>query len=411
MRLTATIATLVVAGSLMVGSAGATDVGTNWPRYRGPGADGLSAETGLLSAWPAEGPPELWRSTLGGGYSGLSIAGGRLYTLASAGRDELALAIDAESGRELWRVRLDSNRFDDQGDGPRSTPTVDGDTVYVLGARGKLFALSTADGAIRWQVDLVDAFAAREPRWGVSTSPLVEGDLLIVDVGGRAGYSLVAFDKASGSVRWHANDDKPGYSTPIAITLGEVRQIVSFSGSELVSVAATDGELLWRHRWQTSYNVNAAMPIFLPPNRIFISSSYDVGAAMLQVSATDGKFRVLNIWKTRSMKNHFNSSIVVDGFLYGFDNGTLKCLETATGDEQWSVRGFAKGSLLYADGHLLILSERGVLALAAADPSEYREKARFTLFRNKTWTMPSLADGRLFVRDQQELVALDLRAQ
>ena len=253
----------------------------------------------------------------------------------------------------------------------------------------------------------MDEFDARVPRWGVSTSPVIEGDLLIVDVGGRPGYSLVAFDKSSGDVRWHSNDDIPGYSTPLAVTIDGRRQIVSFSGTKVFGADATDGKVLWSHPWRTAYDVNAAMPVFLPPNRLFISSSYDVGAALLQVNGS----RALELWRTRRMKNHFNSSILVDGHLYGFDDGTLKCMEAGGGEERWAVRGFAKGSLLYADGRLIILGERGILALAEADPEKYTELARTQLFRSKTWTMPALADGRLFVRDQSELVALDFRGQ
>ncbi|MCZ6507499.1 MAG: PQQ-like beta-propeller repeat protein [Acidobacteria bacterium] len=388
--------------SLLVAGFASSD----WPRYRGPTGDARSPETGLLTEWPADGPPEVWRAELGDGYSCMAVSGGRLYTLFGSGRDEIAVCLDAASGREIWRVRIDSNRGDDQGDGPRSTPTVDGDHVYVLGASAKLYALDAATGATRWRVDLPEQLGARVPRWGVSTSPLVEDDLLVVDVGGRPGYSLVAFDKRTGSVRWHANDDVPGYSTPLAITVGGQRQVVSFSGTELVAVAAADGELLWRHPWRTSYDVNAAMPVFLPPNRLFISSGYDTGAAVLEI----GERSVREVWRSRVMKNHFNSSVLVDGYLYGFDNGTLKCLDSASGEEQWAQRGFAKGSLLYADGRLVILSERGLLALADADPRQYTERSRFQLFKTKTWTMPSLADGRLFVRDQEELVALNLRS-
>ncbi|MCZ6727399.1 MAG: PQQ-like beta-propeller repeat protein [Acidobacteria bacterium] len=388
--------------SLLVAGLASSD----WPRYRGPTGDARSPETGLLTEWPADGPPEVWRAELGDGYSGMAVSGGRLYTLFGSGRDEIAVCLDAASGREIWRVRIDSNRGDDQGDGPRSTPTVDGDHVYVLGASAKLYALDAATGATRWRVDLPEQLGARVPRWGVSTSPLVEDDLLVVDVGGRPGYSLVAFDKRTEPVRLHANDDVPGYSTPLAITVGGQRQVVSFSGTELVAVAAADGELLWRHPWRTSYDVNAAMPVFLPPNRLFISSGYDTGAAVLEI----GERSVREVWRSRVMKNHFNSSVLVDGYLYGFDNGTLKCLDSASGEEQWAQRGFAKGSLLYADGRLVILSERGLLALADADPRQYTERSRFQLFKTKTWTMPSLAGGRLFVRDQEELVALNLRS-
>jgi outer membrane protein assembly factor BamB len=381
----------------------------DWPQYLGPNQNGRSAETGLLTSWPDSGPDELWRFELGDGYSGMAIADGRLFTQFGAGGDELAVALDAATGKELWRVRTDSNRGDGQGGGPRSTPTVDGDVVYVVGARGKLYALSVATGAEIWKVDLVKELGARVPRWGVSVSPLIEGDLLFFDVGGKPGYSLVALDKKSGAVRWHSETDKPGYSTPLAVTVDGVRQILFFTGSSLVSVAPEDGRVYWRHPWKTSYDVNAAMPVFVPPNRVFISTSYDKGATLLEMKVSGDGVSAREIWRDRVMKNHFNSSVLVGEYLYGFDNGTLKCIEAASGEELWAERGFSKGSLIYADGHLVVLGERGQLASVKATPAGYQEQARFQPLRGRTWTVPSLADGRLFVRNQGTLVALSLK--
>ena len=411
MRLRRPVYSALAAVLLTAALASVPAAAGEWPQYRGPHQDGRSAETGLIDGWPGAGPAVLWSVELGDGYSGMSIAGDRLFTMYSDGQHEQVLALDAATGEELWRVRIDSHRRDGHGGGPRSTPTVDGEVVYTLGANGKLDALRTADGGRLWSSDLVQAFGARVPRWGVSTSPLVLGELLLVDVGGRTGYSLVAFDKSDGEVRWHVETDKPGYSTPLAIEVGGLEQVLFFTGSSLVSVAPEDGRVFWRHPWKTSYDVNAAMPVFVPPNRVFISTSYDKGATLLEIDVAGGDASIREIWRNRVMKNHFNSSVLVGEHLYGFDNAILKCVEAATGDEVWAQRGFSKGSLVYADGQLLVLGERGLLASVEASPRGYRELARHQLFATdtKTWTMPSLAGGRLFVRSQGELVALDLR--
>lgn len=379
-----------------------------WPQYRGPARDGVSAETGILKTWPASGPKVVWRVPLGGGYSGISVAGGRGYTMFSREDGEFVVCFKAADGKEVWRLRVDSNRDDDMGDGPRSTPTVDGDLVYALGARGVLVAARILSGERAWEKDLKDAFGARVPQWGVSTSPLVEGNLLVIDAGGGPGKSLVALDKTTGQTRWTSYTDKPGYSAPLGVDIHGVRQILSFAGTSLVSVGAADGKVLWSVPWKTSYDVNAAMPVFVPPDRVFISSSYDTGGALYQVKKTGDTFEVSEVWKSRIMKNHFNSSIYQGGYLYGFDDATLRCIDVATGQEKWSQRGFAKGSLLLADGHLIIFGESGLLALAEATPDAYREKGRVQIFDGKTWTMPTLSGGKLYLRDQKEMVALDL---
>ena len=284
---------------------------------------------------------------------------------------------------------------------------MDGKTVYALGANGDLVAVSAADGEPLWQLGLKSEVDARVPRWGVSTSPIVEGDLLLVDAGGGKGKSLIALNKKTGKIAWTAYTDKPGYSTPLPVTIHGVRQILSFAGTSLVSVSLADGKVLWSVPWRTSYDVNAAMPIFVPPDKVFLSSAYDKGAALLRVKSADGKLEVEDVWRSRVMKNHFNSSILYGGHLYGFDNAVLKCIDAHTGDELWKTSGFAKGSLLLADGHLIIFSERGLLALAEATPKAYREVARAQILEGKTWTMPSLAAGRLYLRNEKEMVALD----
>jgi len=382
----------------------------DWPQYRGPRLDGTSGETGLARVWPEDGPETLWRRDLGDGYSGMSVVEGRLYTMYGSDGDELLVCLDATTGREIWRLRTDDNRADGQGGGPRATPTVHGSTVYAVGAQGKLYAVEAASGETVWWTDLVQAFGAGVPTWGVAASPIVVDELLLLDVGGRSGYSIVAFDRTTGTVVWHAENDKAGYSTPLPVTVDGVRQALFFTATQLVSVSPEDGRTFWRQPWETSYDVNAAMPVFLPPDRVFISSSYGRGALVLSMRRDGDGVAISEAWRSRGMKNHFNSSVYLDGHLYGFDDGTLKCLDATTGEERWAQRGFAKGSLLAADGHLLVLSERGVLALVEATPSAYVERARSQVLDGKTWTMPTLSDGVLYVRDQRELKALKIAA-
>lgn len=387
---------------------GAQRPGGDWPQYRGPARDGISAQTGLLREWPAGGPKVLWKVPLGEGYSGISVSDGRLYTMFSKEGAEYVGCFDPATGKEIWKTRTDANRSDEMGDGPRSTPTVDDRMVYALGANGMLIAVKSAGGEKVWQKDLKAEFGARVPHWGVASSPLVEGDLLIMDAGGP-GKSVVALDKRTGETRWTAHDDRPGYSAPLAVTIHGVRQVLSFAGTSLVSVAPGDGRVLWSVPWKTSYDVNAAMPVFIPPDKVFISSGYDVGAAVYQVTKDGGgKLEVAEVWKSRIMKNHFNSSIHYGGHIYGFDDATLKCIDAQTGEERWRQRGFNKGSLLLADGHLIVFGEAGQLALVEATPEAYREKAKAQILEGRTWTMPALAGGRLYLRNQKEMVALEV---
>jgi len=376
----------------------------DWPQFRGPGRDGISAETGLASDWGEQGPPVLWRTVLGEGYSGMSVADGRLVTMAGRGADELVLAFDADSGEELWRYRIGDKWRDGQGNGPRSTPTIRGNVVYAVGAHGTLAALSASDGKELWAHDLEKEYRARIPRWGMSSSPLIEGDLLLVEVGGKDAL-IVAFDAASGKEAWRAGDGKAGYAAPLAVTAGGTSQVLFFTGDGLVSVSPADGKILWERAWKTSWDVNAAMPVLVPPDRVFVSSGYDVGAALFRLRA-DG---VEELWRSRGMKNQFSSSLLHDGHLYGFDNKILKCIDAGSGELRWQARDFGHGSLIYADSHLIVMGERGTLALVEASPAGYREQARLQVFDGKTWTLPTLAGGILYLRDEKELVALDVR--
>ena len=377
-----------------------------WPQWLGPDRNGISPETGLFGDKLSLN--ESWRVQGGKGFSGMSVVGDSLYTMYIHGGDEYAVCLDARNGQVLWRTRTDDLLMERQGgDGPRATPTVDDGMVYVSSAYGKLFALDSRTGAEKWSRDLVSEYGSKRARWGFCPSPLVAGDLVLIEAGG-GGHSLIAFDKNSGDVAWTTGSDKLGYSSPIAVTIGQTRQAVFFTGYGLVSVAPQQGKVLWQHPWTTRHDVNAATPVFIPPDRFFISSGYGTGGTVVEVSATDSGYSVKEVWRNTEMKNHFATSIYYQGHLYGFDGSILKCIDAGTGAEKWKTRGYGKGTLIFADGHLVILGERGNLGLAEATPEGFVEKAGFPALKGRCWTVPTLAGGRLFLRDEQEIVCLNL---
>jgi len=391
--------------SLLTGAAAA-----DWPQFRGPNRDGISPEATVLKSWPGGGPRVFWKVPLGEGFSQVVAVKDRLYALYGLEEDEVAAALDARTGKQLWRVRLDHKYRSDQGNGPRSTPLVDGDLVYVLSASGQLAALKTANGQMVWRHDLQGEYGAGVPDWGISTSPLLEGNLLIVNVGGSNNRSVMAFDKATGKPVWSSQGDGAGYSAPIAITVGGVRQIIVFTAGGVVSLAPKDGKLYWRLPWKTDWDVNAATPIFLPPDKLFVSSGYDTGSGLYQIKVAGSQVSATEIWRSRGMKNQFSSSILHNGVVYGFDNATLKAIDAATGAERWKQRGFGFGSLILAGGKLVVLSDSGTLALLEATPEEYKQLGAIRVLGGKCWTAPTLANGRLYLRNEEHLIALDWNA-
>lgn len=393
----------------------------DWPQWLGPQRNGLSGETGLFTA---EQPfAEAWRVPLGKGFSGISITDGRVFTLFAQGDDEFAICLDAETGVEIWRHRTGPYYKETQGgDGPRSTPTVDGEVVYVLGATGKLFALAAASGTLIWEKDLVAEFSSQVPRWGFSTSPLVEGDLLLVEAGGHDGnfvvdmaidrttpVTAVALDKATGATVWTALNEKMSYSSPIAFTAAGTRQLAYFTAYSLTGLAPEDGRVYWRYPWKTRYDVSAATPVFIAPDRIFISTVNGNGGTVLQIKGNGDSLAVEQVWQNKKMENEFGTSVLYENHLYGFGGSILKCLDAATGEEKWKTRGYGKGTLLIADGHLIILGEQGNLGLAEATPEGFVEKASYPAFDSRCWTAPSLANGRLYMRDESKIVCLNVQ--
>ena len=398
-----------------------SDVGAeDWPQWRGPNRDGISEEVGILKEWHNGGPRVLWRVPLGEGFSGISVADGRVYTMFSEGDDEFIVCLDASNGSEIWRFRSDSNYYEAEGgNGPRATPTIDGEFLFTVSAQGKFYALNNANGDKVWSYDLIKDFTSYMPRWGFSSSPLVEGDMLFVEVGGNNGKFIVAFDKTNGDVLWTSHMDKLGYASPIAVTIGGVRQLIVFAGLRLLSVSTDDGELFWTYPWRTGrFDVHAATPIFIAPDKIYISSAYGKGAAVLRVKVTDSpesgvrnNIEVEEIWRSEKVQNRLATSVLHDNHIYGFHRTILKCIDASTGMEKWKTRGFGEGTLMLADEHLIILGDRGKLGLAEATPSAYHEVASAEVLSGLCWTVPTLANGRLYARNQKEMVCLDMTGQ
>ncbi len=384
----------------------------DWPQWRGPNRDGISRETGILKTWPKAGPKVLWRVPLGEGYSSISIANGLAYTMYDEGNDEYLVCFDALTGKRQWRVRTDNKFRDSWGNGPRVTPLVEKNLVYTISAHAKLYACEAKTGAVKWQHDLAKELNDAIPDLGYSNSPIIDGELLLVTGLGGANRALLAFNKNTGQRIWSSHQDHPGYSSPIIISAHGVRQAVFFTGTKIVAISPADGKMLWTYPWRTDSFENVATPVFISSDKLFFSSAHpkEAGSAVLQVKAVNGKVNAETVWQNNLMQHHFASSVFYDGFLYGTDRAILKCIEASTGKEMWKQRGFGEGSLIFADGHLIVLGTGGNLALVEATPAAYKEKAGAQLLSGKCFTAPSLANGKLYLRNETEMVCLDLAA-
>ena len=372
----------------------------DWPHWRGPDYSGISKETGWSGAWPAGGPKVLWRANVGTGYSSFAVAGGRAYTMGNQGNQDSVYCFDAATGKEIWKhtypCPLDP-RFHDGG--CNATPTVDGGLVYTISKRGHIFCLDAATGKVKWSRTL----RTPPPTWGYAGSGLIHGNLVVFNCG-TAGLAL---DKITGALKWENGRDKSGYSTPVPLKMQGRACLALFLKDSVGVVQAGNGQRLWSHPWKTRYDVNAADPI-VRANRMFISSGYDRGCALLEFAY--GKANV--VWENRRMRNHFNSCVLVDDHLYGFDEETLTCLSWTSGRARWTRGGLGKGALMAADGKLLLMADdpkgsRGMLKIAQATPDGYKELASAKVLSGKSrcWTTPVLSGGRIFVRDTKGDVA------
>ncbi|GBD36474.1 Outer membrane protein assembly factor BamB [bacterium HR36] len=399
-----------------------------WPGWRGPNRDGIAPDHGLLPSWPPEGLRVVWRAPVGPGYSSPIVVNGRVYTLDYQKPNERLVCLDAETGQLLgqtsWRVAyrdIDTRWGGDYG--PRGTPMAAGNLIYAYGADGDLVCCELEPQAgqlpVVWRKHLPTEFPPDLPTtwWGWSVSPLVAEDLVIIIAGSQQG-SVLALDRITGELRWKALSDKPAYSSPVLATMPVApkrSQVVVLTASGLSGLDLRSGQVLWNFPWTTQYDCNIATPI-VTGNYVFISTAYGQGAALVEISRqAEGSFEAKPVYQTRQYQNHFATSVLVGDRLYGFHGNTpavLTCLDLRTGKTLWNARReIDKGCLLYADGRLIVFTEKGELVLVEPGDDSYTIRGRYQVFpgSHSTWALPALAAGRLFVRNDRELVCLDLR--
>jgi outer membrane protein assembly factor BamB len=381
-----------------------------WTDFFGPLRNGEYRELPIRTDWPAAGLTPRWKQPVGGGYASFTVAHGRAFTIEQRSDEEVVAAYDVATGRELWTSTWPA-RFQETlgGDGPRATPTWFDGTVYALGAQGELRALDAATGRTRWRTNMLADAGAPNVIWGMSASPLIVGDTVVVLPGGPNGKSVVAYDRQTGKVAWSALNDRAAYVSPMLVTLAGTRQLLVLTAERLMGLTPEAGAVLWEYPWQTYNDITVAQPLLLGGDRVFISSGYGVGAAALEVSAAEGRFAVREVWRNTRMKNKFTSSVLHEGFIYGLDEAILACVDAATGELKWKGGRYGYGQVLLASGHLVVLAEDGDLALVRATPARHEEVARFPVLNGKTWNHPALSGGYLLVRNLAEMAAFDLR--
>jgi len=372
----------------------------DWPRWRGADGTNISAETG----WSVEGRSEpLWSREVGLGYASFVIKGDSLITTGyseSKGQDTI-YCLDARTGAERWTYSFPAQKWDKfHGGGTQSTPVIEGDRVYTLNREGKLHCLNLVDGSVVWKKDLMSEYELEIPTWAFAASPLVLPDKVIVNVG-----RVLALNKDNGAPIWSTRDTGHAYSTPIVATLAGLERLVIFNGDGVVLFDPSNGREQAEYTWTTQYDVNAATPIAIG-DRLFISSGYNHGCSMLQV--TDQGLRPL--WENKEMRNQMSGCVYYEGHLYGFDDKTLKCIDTE-GNERWAQRGLGQGALMIADGKIIALSSKGELIIADASPGGYAELSRRKILDGGVyWSSPVLSNGLIFCRNSEgEIVCRDHR--
>ena len=384
----------------------------SWPGFRGPGRDGVVAGVRIRTDWETSPPEELWRRQVGPGWGSFAVAGGRLFTQEQRGEEEIVACYQATTGEPVWRHKYVARFWEAlAGPGPRATPTVHGRLVFAFGATGILNALDAADGSPVWTRDVAVDTGAKIPDWGFSSSPLVVDGLVVVYTGAGDGKAVAAFDAETGEPRWFAAAGQMSYSSAHLATLDGVRQLVLITQSGATGLAPEDGAVLWNHDWKVSGGARVVQPAILGGRGVLIGTGFGMGLQRIELTATDsGAWTIDESWTTNSLNPYYNDFVVHRGYAYGFDGRILASVDLATGERAWKGGRYGNGQmvLLPEQDLLLVLSDRGDVALVKADPAGFTEIARMPAIKGKTWNHPVIADGVLYVRNGEEMAAFSL---
>lgn len=379
-----------------------------WNQFRGAERNGLSTES--LSEFDcSKSQPELvWRKNIGSAFSELAISEGVVYTMVCEVVDSLTgseylAAFSEETGDEIWKTKVDSIYFDEDGwgNGSRATPTVDEKYIFTFSGHGKLTANQKKDGSFVWQHDFVKEFGSKTPRWGFASSPLVVGDNVIMEVGGTESRAFMAFNKENGDIVWSSSDGAASHDSPLLASIEGQEQIIFANGRTLYSLLP-EGDTLWTY--SMPFGGATAIPVFMPPNKLFLSAVRNPGFFIVKVENN----KATEVINGVSMKNDFSSCVYHDGYIYGFHVAAVRCISAETGEAKWTKRGYGKGSLILVDNKLIILSDKGKLIIADASPEAYNENCSLQAIDGKSWTAPSFYNGKVFVRNLTEMACYKL---
>jgi outer membrane protein assembly factor BamB len=416
-RLVGLICSGLFVASLAVAQEGAAK--NEWPQFLGPARNGISSETGLLKEWPQDGPKMAWQVPGGVGMSGLAINRGRVITLVQRQGKQWAISLDAESGQTQWQTALAPAYKNGMGNGPRATPAIAGDTAFVFTGEGILTALNVKDGQPIWSHDVIGDSQGTIAEYGMASSPLVIGNIVVVTAG-APGASVVAYDTKTGKQAWKSGDDAAGYSSPALLELSGRKQLVVFTGEAAVGLVPESGQQLWRYPYETNFNCNIVTPIAFQ-DRVFISSGENHGCVMLSFKGSGDQTQVSDAWISQGsqsvLRNEWQTSILSDGHLYGFDNvgaagpvTHLTCVNAETGKRVWQKTRFGKGNMIAADGKLFVSTMNGELVVVKLTPKAFEEIGRVKLI-GATRQAPALSNGKLYLRDDEEIICVDVRAK